>query len=106
MISQLLLFLQSVFLQTATGNPFVDFWQRIINPSQPTGQAGAIIITPDYVPLASAILMLIVFFIIYTYASNVVPKDKKHLWAAVLFLAHIFAFPIFWYHYIWKSTSE
>lgn len=71
MISQLLLFLQSIYLQTtATGNPFVDMWQRIINPSSPTGQAGAIIITPDYVPLASIVLLLIIFFIVIRFISN------------------------------------
>ena len=65
MIQSLQFFLQSVFLQvTATGNPFVDFWQRMLNPTRPTGESGAIIITPDYVPLASAILLLIVLIIV------------------------------------------
>lgn len=55
---------EDAYAQTgATGNPFVDFWQRIINPTAPTGAEGAIIVTPDYVPLASAILVLIVVFI-------------------------------------------
>jgi len=45
-------------------------------------------------------------YIVYIYKSNVVPKGKRHLWAAVLFLGHAIAFPIFWFHYIWSRTSE
>ena len=65
----------------ATGNPFVDFWQRIINPSQPSGQEGAIIITPDYVPLASIILVLLVFFIVgrYVVISRRHPNSEEPL---------------------------
>jgi len=71
MIDILFLFLQSVFLQTrATGNPFVDFWQRIINPTQPTAQGDVLIITPDYVPLASVILVLVVFLFVIRYVIN------------------------------------
>lgn len=69
MESNIIFFLQNIFLQ-ATGNPFADFWQRVINPTSPSGQSGAVIITPDYVPLASAILILIVMFIAVRYIVN------------------------------------
>lgn len=71
MIEQILLFLESIFLQTsATGNPFVDFWQRIINPSQPSGESGAVIITPDYVPLISAFIFLFLVVVALRYVTN------------------------------------
>ena len=71
MIDAVLLFLESVFLQSrATGNPFVDFWSRVFNPSQPTGEEGALIITPDYVPLFSVLLALFLFIIVGRYIIN------------------------------------
>ena len=68
MIHAILLFLESIFLQTrATGNPFVDFWQRVINPNQPTAEGGAVIITPDYVPLFSVFVALFLIAIAVRY---------------------------------------
>lgn len=50
--------------------------------------------------------VLIIGFIVYTYMSNVVPKNKRHLWASVLFLGNMVALPFFWFYYVWKSTNE
>lgn len=71
MIESVLLFLESIFLQSrATGNPIVDFWSRVLNPTQPTGEEGALIITPDYVPLFSVLIALFLFTIVVRYAIN------------------------------------
>jgi len=70
MIQQLMLFLESVFLQTrATGNPFVDFWQTMLNPIQPTAEGGTIVI-PNYAPLFTAVLILFLMFIAFRYIIN------------------------------------
>lgn len=74
MIEYVLLFLESIFLQRSTGNPFVDFWNRIFNPVQQPIDSGTIIITPDYFPLVSAFLVLILFFILVRYIANA----RKH----------------------------
>jgi len=73
--NSILLFLQNIFLQQrATGNPFVDFWQRIINPTQPTAEGGALIVTPDYVPLISAVIFIFLVVIALRYVVN----SRKH----------------------------
>jgi len=71
MIQAILLFLESVFLQARpSGNPFVDFWSRVLNPSAPTATSGAVIVTPDYFPIITVFLVLILFFIGVRYIVN------------------------------------
>ena len=71
MMQQILFFLESVFLQTtATGNPFADFWQRIINPTRPSGESGAVIVTPDYVPIISVFIVLFLLVVVLRYVTN------------------------------------
>jgi hypothetical protein len=48
---------------------------------------------------------LTAFYIVYLFRTDRVPQDKKALWAVVLFFANIFAFPVFWYLYIWKEPE-
>jgi hypothetical protein len=47
-------------------------------------------------------LGLWIFYIVYLFKTDRVPRDKKALWAAVIFLGHMFAVPIFWYFYVRK----
>ncbi len=49
---------------------------------------------------------LIVFYIVYVFKSDRVPKEKKALWAAVLFLGNMFAMPVFWYLHIWRAPKD
>jgi uncharacterized BrkB/YihY/UPF0761 family membrane protein len=48
------------------------------------------------------IMALIAFHIVYLFKTNRVPKDKKALWAAVIFLGNMVAIPVFWYLYVRK----
>lgn len=65
-----LLFIDWVFLQV-TGNPVTDFINKIFSPqSLPSASSGSILITPDYVPLVSAIFVLILFIIGVRYVVN------------------------------------
>ena len=48
---------------------------------------------------------LTAFYIVYLFRTDRVPQDKKALWAVVLFLGNTFAFPVFWYLYIWKEPA-
>lgn len=56
------------------------------------------------------ITMLWMFALVAIYIYNVfnndrVAKDKKALWAVVLFLGNAIAMPIYWYLYIWPENK-
>ena len=44
---------------------------------------------------------LIGFYIYYIFKTDRVAKDKKALWAVVIFLGNMIAMPVFWFLYIW-----
>ena len=49
---------------------------------------------------------LTIFYIVNVFKNERVEKDKKALWAVVLFLGNVVAMPIYWYLYIWKAVPE
>ncbi len=49
------------------------------------------------------IMGLTVFYIVDVFRNNRVDKDKKALWAIVIFLGNLIGMPIYWYLYIWKD---
>lgn len=49
---------------------------------------------------------LLAIYIINVFKNDRVTKDKKALWAVVLFLGNMFAMPIYWYLYIWREPKE
>ena len=49
------------------------------------------------------IMGLTVFYIVDVFRNNRVEKDKKALWAIVIFLGNMIGMPIYWYLYIWKD---
>jgi hypothetical protein len=51
------------------------------------------------------ILALTVFYIINIFRNDRVEKDKKALWAIVIFMGNAIAMPIYWYLYIWKEAG-
>jgi len=51
------------------------------------------------------IFVLCAICIIDVFKSDRVVKDKKTLWAVVLFMGGIFACPVYWYIYIWKKPE-
>jgi hypothetical protein len=46
---------------------------------------------------------LIAFYIFNVFKNDRVEKDKKVLWAVVLFMGNVIAMPIYWYLYIWPD---
>ena len=52
------------------------------------------------------IFALAAIYIFYLFKTDVVPQDKKALWAVVIFLGNMISMPIFWYIYIWKKVKE
>lgn len=49
--------------------------------------------------------VLLATYIVYIFKTHYVPKDKKALWAVVIFLGNMFAMPIFWYLHVWRPLS-
>lgn len=57
---------------------------------------------------ATMLLMfaLIAVYIVHLFRTDRIPADKKALWAVVLFLGNMMAFPIYWYLYLWRQPQE
>ena len=51
------------------------------------------------------ILALTVFYIVDIFRNDRVEKDKKALWAIVIFMGNAIAMPIYWYLYFWKEAN-
>jgi Ni,Fe-hydrogenase I cytochrome b subunit len=49
------------------------------------------------------ILALTIVYIVDVFKNDRVEKDKKALWAIVIFMGNMIAMPIYWYLYIWKD---
>lgn len=48
---------------------------------------------------------LIAFYLVYLFKTDRVAKDKKALWAVVLFMAGLIAMPVFFWLYIWPEPE-
>ena len=42
-------------------------------------------------------------FLLVVFRTARVPPDKKPIWAALLIVGNIVAFPVFWYFYVWRK---
>ena len=49
--------------------------------------------------------VLLAFYMYYLFKTPYVDKDKKALWAVLLFIGSFIAMPIFWYLYIWRQPA-
>ena len=49
---------------------------------------------------------LLIVYIVYLFRTEHVPKDKKALWAVVLFMGNILSMPVFWFLYVWKPLQR
>lgn len=49
------------------------------------------------------IIGLTVFYMVDVFRNDRVDKDKKVLWALVLFMGNVIAMPIYWYLYFWQG---
>ena len=51
------------------------------------------------------VFSLIAIYIIHVFKTDRIPRDKKVLWAVVLFLGNMLAMPVYWYLYVWKDPE-
>ncbi len=61
------------------------------------------LILPLHLFTMLAVMGLMVFYIVNVFRNDRVDKDKKALWAVVLFMGNMIAMPIYWYLYIWRE---
>jgi hypothetical protein len=61
------------------------------------------VIIPLHVLTILLIVGLTIFYIVNVFRNDRVAQDKKALWAVVLFLGNVIAFPVYWYFYIWPE---
>jgi hypothetical protein len=64
-----------------------------------------LVIFPLHLLTMLGIIGLSIFYIVNVFRNDRVDKDKKVLWAVVLFLGNMIAMPIYWYLYIWKEPG-
>ncbi len=62
------------------------------------------IIFPLHLLSMLLIMGLNIFYIVNVFKNDRVDKDKKVLWAVVLFMGNVIAMPIYWYLYIWREN--
>lgn len=83
-------------------------YQFFVAFTNPPSEENGIPITFSIIFILHFMTMILMFILIIIYIRNVfkndrIHKDKKGLWAVVLFLGNIIAMPIYWYLYIWKD---
>ena len=103
-----------ILLGLATLWPFVYmilffifvFSSILFMPSQPGEQSGPPFFFVVFIALHLLtmlwIMALTVFYMVNVFRNDRVDKDKKVLWAVVIFMGSIIAMPIYWYLYIWR----
>ena len=47
-----------------------------------------------------------IFYIVNVYMNKGVIREKKHLWAALLFFGNIIVYPFYWFLYIWREPEK
>ncbi len=108
-----------ILLAIATIFPFlymifffvVIFSSIFFMPSDGSSEEGALpilfmVIFPLHLLTMLLIMGLTVFYIVSVFRNDRVDKDKKVLWAVVIFMGNMIAMPIYWYLYIWCEETE
>lgn len=88
---------------------FIFIFSAFIFRPSPGGESG---IEPTFALIFGLHLLtmlitmaLTIFYIVDVFRNNRVDKDKKPLWAIVIFMGNAIAMPIYWYLYFWKEPS-
>ena len=77
-------------------------------PNQAAGEAPPalfFIIFPLHFLTIFWIFGLTIFYILNIFKNDLVDKEKKALWAVVIFFGSMFAMPVYWYLYIWRDSA-
>jgi len=49
---------------------------------------------------------LLVFYLVHLRRTNLIPRDRRSRWLLILWAFNIFAYPVYWYRFIWKEDSD
>lgn len=89
---------------------FIFFSMFYIPRADSSGEGGFpdlfMIILPLHFLTMLLIMGLTIFYIVNVFRNDQVDKDKKVLWAVVLFMGNMIAMPIYWYLYIWQEEKD
>jgi hypothetical protein len=56
-----------------------------------------------HLAMMALILVLTIVYLVIAYRSPAIPNDRRSFWAVALFMGTVFAFPVFWYLYVWRN---
>ena len=86
---------------------FIVIFATIIFRPEPGPGGGAPPLIAWILPLHLLTMLLVmgltIFYIVDVFRNKRVEKDKKALWAIVIFLGNMIGMPIYWYLNIWKD---
>jgi hypothetical protein len=87
---------------------FVVIFSTIVFVPGPGGEESGpppliALILPLHLLTMLAVMALMTFYILNVFRNDRVDKDKKALWAVVLFMGNMIAMPVYWYLYIWRE---
>jgi hypothetical protein len=111
-----------ILLGVATVAPFVLMIVMffvifsMVSSTFPSARAGRFVSGNDFSSVFGAIFTLqlllwlltvglTIFYIVNVFRNDRVAKDKKALWAVVLFMGSLLAMPVYWYLYIWREPE-
>ena len=49
---------------------------------------------------------LLAFYVVHLFKNETMASDRRVLWAIVLFMGNAFAFPVYWYLYVWQDVRR
>jgi len=78
---------------------------RIGDPAQGGFPPAFVLLFAAHLLTMLTIMGLTIYYIVDVFRNQQVDKDKKILWAIVIFMGNMIAMPIYWYLYIWKEPA-
>jgi hypothetical protein len=52
------------------------------------------------------VMSLLAFYVVHLFKNETLPSDRRVLWAIVLFMGNLFAFPVYWYIHVWLAPAR
>jgi|SRR5687768_13979739 len=52
------------------------------------------------------IMGLLAFYVVHLFKNETLRDDRRVLWAVVLFMGNVFAFPVYWYLHVWQAPPR
>ena len=56
-----------------------------------------------HIGFSGLVIILVSGYVAHLFSNDLVPNEKRWLWAIVLFCGSIVAMPVYWYLYVWRD---